>query len=147
MMRFFWQKQGSIYDEDIGHMIRQFNPLNGQIRPETEFISVPNRDILPLVEKYIAAMETEESAEWCRCEWIIHPDDTEIDRGNCRECNMPKKAAVHQPDKLEWQSDRDHPFRGIRKRRGDQDPTCPVHTREGMVIYFFEWIFTDAART
>lgn len=144
----FFSKSGSpVYSQELGHTIKELPPLSGQAASNTMFISLPQGDILRLVERYIAAMETEESEFWCRCEWIIHPDDVSIKRGNCRDCNMPRNAVAHQPNELEWQSDADHPFKGIRKRRGDEDATCPVHTREGLVIYFFEWIFTDAARS
>lgn len=137
MLRIF--KKRERYSEELGYVIREAVPLTNAANQE--WLAVPKRDIPALAEKYIGAMETEESAEWCRCEWIIHPDDAPIDRGNCRECNQPKKSHMHDE-----RGDTFHQFRGIRKRRGDEDTTCPVHTREGMVMYFFEWIFTDAAR-
>ena len=97
------------------------------------YISIPALDIPKLADEYIAAMETQETNDWCRCEWIIHPDDVRITANHCRECNHTKGDSVH---------DDEHAFRGKRMRRGDQAPDCPVHTREGLVIYFFEWVFT-----
>lgn len=150
MFRMFWRKGGAPrYSEELGHTLKELRPMNGHVAPNTVFISLPQNDILPLVTKYIGAMETEESDKWCRCEWITHPDDQEITTGNCRQCNMSKKAHEHTMSARESESfdmPDVHKFKGIRKRRGDEDATCPVHTREGMVIYFFEWVFTNAAR-
>lgn len=77
-----------------------------------EYISIPALDIPKLAVQYIEAIETQRTDDWCRCEWIIHPDDV----------NLPKGKR--------------------RKRRGDQADDCPVHTKEGFLIYFFEWVFT-----
>ncbi len=109
-----------------------------------KYMSIPLSDVPELATIYVQAMETEESEKWCRCEWLIHPDDTETKRGNCRECNQPKKAIVHSglPEDIEFSNA--HPFKGVRMRRGEQDMTCPVHTREGFLIYFFEWIKQNA---
>lgn len=81
-----------------------------------EYISIPALDIPDLAAKYFAAMETQKTDDWCRCEWIIHPDDVDLPKGKRR------------------------------KRRGEQAFDCPVHTREGMLIYFFEWVFTNGKR-
>lgn len=142
MLKFFG-KRSPIYSEELGHVIREVPPLSGQAASNAVFISVPQNDLLPLVNKYIEAMMTEESEQWCRCEWIIHPDDAAVKKGMCRICECDRKAGIHNEV---TGSQHYHPFAGIRKRRGNEDPTCPVHTREGMVIYFFEWIFSDAAR-
>lgn len=77
-----------------------------------EYISIPALDIPKLVQQYVDAIETQETDDWCRCEWIIHPDDTELPKGKRR------------------------------KRRGEEVWDCPVHTKEGFLIYFFEWVFT-----
>jgi len=76
------------------------------------YISLPALDIPKLAEEYIAAMEVQRTDDWCRCEWIIHPDDVDLPKGKRR------------------------------KRRGEQADDCPVHTKEGFLIYFFEWVFT-----
>lgn len=77
-----------------------------------EYISLPALDIPKLAAAYAGAMEVEETEEWCRCEWQIHPDDLLKPKGSRR------------------------------KRRVDDAPDCPIHTKEGMIIYFFEWVFT-----
>jgi hypothetical protein len=76
------------------------------------YISIPALDVPKLAAAYAEAMESQETDEWCRCEWIIHPDDHDKPKGKRR------------------------------KRRADTAPDCPVHTKEGLLIYFFEWVFT-----
>jgi hypothetical protein len=112
---------------------------------DVEILSLPKFQIPSLVNQYIAAMETEVSDEWCKCPWIIHPDDQEVKKGTCRICGERKDRKVHDvdPEGLRLGV---HKFTGKRMRRGDEHPECPVHTREGMVLYFFEWVFTDAQR-
>jgi len=78
----------------------------------TGFISVPKCDIQALIVDYVACLETEESYKWCRCEWIIHPDDIHLEN--------------HR-----------------RMHRGETVDDCPVHTKEGLLLYFFEWIFKN----
>jgi hypothetical protein len=146
MLKLFGRKNPPRYSEELGHVIREVPPANKIVRPDTEFIAVPKQDIEYLVNKYVAAMETEESADWCKCLWAVHPDDQELKKGACRECGATKDSSIHKPSELEWQSELDHQFRGIRKRRVDDHPYCPVHTREGMVSYFFEWVFTYAEK-
>jgi len=77
-----------------------------------EYISLPALDIPKLAQAYIAGMEAEKTDDWCRCEWIVHPDDVDKPKGSRR------------------------------KRRGDLAWDCPLHTKEGFLIYFFEWVFT-----
>lgn len=131
----------------------------------TQYISLPVKDIVTLVNDYVAAMERQETDKWCRCEWFIHPDDTEVPDNACRECGVPQGDSVHgipgtpqvvdfrcwvckrSPDEHEgarhdFAPIEQHAFKGKRKRRGDQAIDCPVHTKEGFLIYFFEWVFT-----
>jgi hypothetical protein len=89
-----------------------------------------------LVHTYVAAMETEESAKWCKCEWIIHPDDAGLAENCCRVCGTTSGPPLHP---THFNMDGSHDYRGRRKMRGDQHPECPVHTREGLILYFFEW--------
>jgi hypothetical protein len=95
---------------------RQYSP-GGVILPidavPNEFISIPEKELPELVERYVRAMETQRTDDWCRCEWTIHPDDTELPKGKRR------------------------------KIRSDTHPECPVHTKEGFLRYFFEWVFTN----
>lgn len=108
-------------------------PKDGEIL--CTYLSLPHKDIPALVAEYVNAMETQETNKWCRCEWIIHPDDVEIPDNHCRDCNAHHDDVTHQ----EGQG---HIFRGKRMRRGDQADDCPVHTKEGFLLYFFEWVFT-----
>lgn len=61
------------------------------------------------IGQYVRAIETETTEKWCRCEWIIHPDDVNKRKGTRR------------------------------KRRGDTHFDCPVHTREGFIMGFLIW--------
>lgn len=93
-----------------------------------EFISIPLRDIQYYAKVYSRLLETGQTAEWCKCLWRIHPDDVNVKPGRCRECGN-----------VESDHD-DHRFLGIRKTLVDVQENCPVHTSEGKLTYFFEWI-------
>jgi hypothetical protein len=146
-MRWFGNKGQAVYNADLGHVIRELSPMKAS--SASEFISLPSADIKTLAEKYVAAMMTEASEDWCRCEWVIHPDDVGKKLGTCRECGTKRNSGLHHtidtlPEDKEL-SDK-HRFAGIRKRRGEEADDCPVHTRVGIVVYFFEWVFTNAEK-
>ncbi len=103
-----------------------------------QFISIPLTTLFRDVAEFIGKLETEESADWCKCLWRIHPDDQGIKPGHCRICNTPKALGKHGYDTPD-----DHTFRGIRKTMVDQHPMCTVHTKEGLIIGFVEWIAND----
>lgn len=73
------------------------------------FDSIDPMQRVALVHRYVQAMETEKTKKWCKCEWIIHPDDVEKAEGQRRV------------------------------RPGESHPECPVHTREGFLLHFFDW--------
>lgn len=75
------------------------------------FLSLPVRDVPFLAEKYLNMVETERTNRMCRCEWIIHPDDLDKPEGKRRIA------------------------------RGAQAANCPVHTKLGFLLYFFDWAF------
>lgn len=77
--------------------------------PDAEFLAFPVAKMAPLVKAYVAAIELERTDKWCRCEWKIHPDDMEKPEGSRR------------------------------RARGQQAWDCPVHTKEGFLLYFFQW--------
>lgn len=106
------------------------------------YLSIPLVDMPELASKYVVAMETSKSEDWCRCEWLIHPDDTAIGRGRCRHCGEKRDTGIHEPTGVVngWWPEVYHAYQGIRMRKGDQAWDCPVHTREGFLLYFFEWI-------
>lgn len=80
--------------------------------PTVGWLSIPLADVMQLVADYTTWVETAETAEVCKCEWIIHPDD------------INKK-----------------PEEGKRRmRRGDTSLDCPAHTKEGYLLGFFEWL-------
>jgi len=130
----------------------------GSVSPNLgdEFLSVPKKEIPDLVKKYIDAMEIGTTEEWCQCKWHIHPDDTEIKSGHCRNCNHPNKTHKTQTDQY---SNTIYPctnedqngdwidfcpcqnYQGRRQRRIDDEPLCPVHNKLGLILGFYEWLF------
>lgn len=117
--------------------LKQRKPTHVDIArtPMGEHIVIPLTDMPKLAEKYVTAMETEESANWCRCEWIIHPDDVKVKAGYCRICGAKQADEVHEYE---------HDYRGKRMRRMDDAPDCPVHTKEGFLLYFLQWVMDHA---
>jgi hypothetical protein len=111
------------------------------------------------VSEYVAEMETQRTNDWCKCEWLIHPDDSEIDIYNCARCHHPRALhteivgmegcsktisianglGVEDYDECLCVAWVDPPKR--RMRRGEPNPECPVHTKEGFLIGLFEWMF------
>lgn len=85
-----------------------------QEAPTMEWISIPLNELMQLVGNYTSWVETAETKDVCKCEWLIHPDDVD------------KK-----------------PEEGKRRmRRGDTSLECPAHTKEGYLLGFFEWLKT-----
>lgn len=104
-----------------------------------EFLSIPKARIPEMAEKYIQLMEVEQSNKWCKCEWQIHPDDVKVKDGHCRKCENLKDHPIH----IDELGNPECKFTGKRKRRSDENPQCPVHTRAGLILGFFEWLFSD----
>jgi hypothetical protein len=77
------------------------------------FVSVPIKYIPALTKIYVGKLETGLTTDNCLCLWIIHPDDVE-------------KPPEEQ-----------------RKRRSNQHPLCPPHTREGLISGFLEFVFKN----
>jgi hypothetical protein len=97
------------------------------------------KDELPLLAtEYVAAMETQVTSKWCRCKWIIHPDDGHLLADQCRQCKVVKSEHDFAED-----DENAHAFIGRRQRRGEQHPQCSVHTKEGFILGFFEWVFAE----
>jgi hypothetical protein len=136
-------------------------PDNESVTPEPAMMYsgtfVFDRSTIPsLVADYVAKMETERTSSWCKCEWIIHPEDVTIDPNNCNRegCHHPRM--VHDAVVVDAFDGNDTVTcskcdcvnyvqpRKRRMRRGDQHPNCPIHTKEGFILGFFEWVFRDA---
>ncbi len=101
------------------------------------FFGITPENMPHLVHTYVAKLETEESAKWCKCVWRIHPDDQMIRVGHCRVCNQPRKGCMGMLNAT-------HVFTGIRRVRVDNNPFCPVHTKEGLIVGFVEWLSDNA---
>lgn len=125
-----------------------------------EFYSLPVDKLPDMVIEYVSAMETQRTNDWCKCQWILHPEDVDLDIHNCGRCHHPR--ALHtEMEGMEgctkqfgesvesgepWIECRcegwvDPPKR--RMRRGDNHPLCPVHTKEGFLIGFFNWLYKE----
>jgi hypothetical protein len=104
------------------------------------------RDTLPLLaERYAAFMETQRTRDLCACEWIVHPDDMEHVPTNatstdyCRQCGQGANMPIHHSSRLDVADGATHTFLGIRMRKGEESPHCPVHTKAGFVLHFIAW--------
>lgn len=83
--------------------------LRGYIESDTH-IALDKRFMVDMVKRYVEEIETGETMKLCRCAWIVHPDDV----------NKPEGKRRIRPGT-------------------DQAWDCPVHTREGYLLYFTEW--------
>lgn len=101
-----------------------------QLDESRQYFSLPADTLERDAAAFVALLETEESASWCLCLWRVHPDDQGVRLGHCRKCNEDKKNHTLKCG---------HSFAGIRKLRVDDHPTCPVHTREGLLAAFVRW--------
>lgn len=73
------------------------------------FFAIASEGLEDRVSDYVTKLEVDETPVWCKCPWMVHPDD------------------------------KGKPFKEARKRRTDNDPECPVHTREGLILGFIRW--------
>lgn len=112
---------------------------SGDVNPVVtdNYILVPKADIWEWAKEYSRWVETAETDETCRCLWRMHPDDIGTKPGHCTKCGNKKKHSLHVEESEEPDS---HLFRGMRKAMVDTHPQCPVHTKEGFLSGFFDWI-------
>lgn len=104
------------------------------------YLSIPKDDIPRLAAEYCEKLETEPSDKWCNCEWTLHPDDENLGPNQCSICGVEKDNHIPEIGSF------DHKFRGRRKRITGHNETCPVHTREGRIMGFFDWVFGNAEK-
>lgn len=104
----------------------------------TVYLSIPKEDIPRLAAEYCEKLETEPSDKWCNCDWALHPDDENLGPTQCSICAVEKENHIPEIGSF------DHNFRGRRKRLVNNNETCPVHTREGRIMGFFDWVFGNA---
>ena len=76
-----------------------------------QYLSLPIKELPFMVQAYVNHIETERTNRLCKCEWIIHPDDV------------------------------DKPEGSRRIRKGQEHAACPVHTKIGFLLYFFDHYF------
>lgn len=71
---------------------------------------VLSRDELPnLALEYAQMIATQNTLDLCGCTWVVHPDDVLLPTGQRRI------------------------------RKGEEEPFCPLHTKEGFALYFIPW--------
>jgi len=138
LSRFLARRGRKVASGEVTYLIRELPPID---QNDIQYAAINTKDLAVWADRYLSAMETEESKNWCRCEWIVHPDDTRVKPGTCRECGGPPSAIVHHGLPEDFEQRLAHHYKGKRMRRGDQASDCPVHTREGFLIYFFTWVF------
>lgn len=128
-------------------------PVAEEVGGAGEFISLPLAGLATKVQQYVSERQKGETAKWCKCVWVSHPDDEQVGEGECRLCLETADRPVHMLS-LEDKSTEDeaeeapekHRFRGRRLRLMQDHPLCPVHTAEGMILGFIAWSFPDDER-
>ena len=76
------------------------------------WLHFPKAQVPALVTEYIAELVTSPTNKYCTCEWIVHRDDVDLPPGVKR-----------------------------RVRKGQTSWDCWIHTKEGMILGFFTWVF------
>lgn len=89
--------------------------------------------------EYIRQLETGTTAENCECHWKVHPEDEQVPDGMCRICQQHSAAMIHRDDHGMADAEH-HAFAARRVRRDTPSFKCPLHTKEGLVLGFFEWM-------
>jgi hypothetical protein len=113
----------------------------------TEFLALPKRDIPMLVARYLTMIETGTTEDWCQCVWSTHPDDVDIKAGQCRDCLHAN--SVHNYGEENNCSKEDCFCTGYRSRRVkkiSEAQECPVHTKTGLIMGLYEYLFGEAGR-
>lgn len=108
------------------------------------YLAVPLLDMPTLAAQYISAMESGESRDWCRCTWAVHPEDEHLDTNQCRRCERYIKDKAHGGLPEDFDTGESHRFQGRRLRKIEAAPDCPVHTREGLLLYFLQWVMDNS---
>ncbi len=91
--------------------LRENDTPFGMLNGAAACLALPIADLPFMVQAYINMIETERTNRLCKCEWIIHPDDMDKPEGTRR---------IH---------------------KGAEAANCPVHTKLGFLLYFFDHYF------
>lgn len=122
----------------------------GELPEGTEWLSLAKAEIPQAVKDYVKEIETGETSKWCKCPWAVHPDDKGIPVDHCVACGEHKDAIHHvqRPVVTKEEADKGwHHVKGRRIRRMDTHELCPVHTKEGLVLGLFEYLFKEDDET
>jgi len=112
---------------------------------ESETVTIQKADLMSLVGRYVTKLETQTTDKMCKCPWVAHPDDIELGAFQCRTCTHDRGA--HNQTLLENGYTSCTVFncecaeyRARRIRKVEVSLECPVHSREGFLLTFFDWI-------
>lgn len=124
------------------------NVAIGELNQDTLYLSLLKKDIPQLAADYVKELEAGTTKDWCKCEWIVHPDDAEIQAMHCRDCNHPARyhltkdidAAFIPGPCTECECIE---YKDRRVRRGEENSECAIHTKKGFILGFFLWVYRD----
>lgn len=146
-----WDNIATKYGEVMNFITPGSDVDMSTLDQDTVYLSLPKKDIPNWAAEYVKTLETATLKDWCKCEWIIHPDDVNIQAMHCRNCNHP--VNLHQ-DQTTRDDDKQfllipckecdcEEYRDRRVRKGAESPECPIHSREGFILGFFLWCYRD----
>lgn len=118
----------------------------GELPGTTEWLSLAKAYVPDAVKEYVRRVESGETREWCRCPWAVHPDHESIPEDHCTSCREHKDDEIHSQELTVSPADSVrgvHHFKGRAIRRKDTHPMCPAHTKEGLILGFFEHLFKE----
>lgn len=75
------------------------------------FVEMDEAELLESVGRYVKHIEISKTTDTCKCITEIHPDDANIEKGKARRMRVIEMAL-----------------------------DCPVHTREGFLLGYFEFM-------
>lgn len=114
------------------------------------YLSLPKKDIPQLAADYVKKLEAATTKDWCKCEWLVHPDDVNVRAMHCRECQhlarnhwAPGGSDVNNPVLGNCMECSCEEYKDRRVRKGAESPECPIHTRVGFILGFFLWVYRD----
>lgn len=135
-----------------GHRLN-FTPQEGEEFPFSEDLiglhfAIAKRDIPRLAEAYFRMLDIALTDEWCKCEFVMHPDDVNLDKTRCRFCKGTPNE--HPSDYSVVVEGREFTKECLkfsepksRKHKVNDHPHCPVHTHVGRLLGFYEWLFPE----
>lgn len=82
-----------------------------------KYLFIDMSTVVDSLTDYVKSLETDVTTKHCKCEWIVHPDD------------------VRKPES-----------QARRIRKGEATLDCPVHTKEGFLLGFLNYMLSQAGK-